>query len=387
MKKKFNSIYLDNNATTPIFPEVADLIFEYLKNNYGNSSSIHSFGQKAREILTLSRMKLGTILNAKPEEIIWTSSGTESNNLAILGFLSKYFQTNNKRPHIITSQTEHKSILEVLKAEKLNGSIDVTYLPVNNSGLININTLLNTIQDNTILISIMLANNETGTIQNIKSITSAIRAKSRYIAIHTDAVQGFGKIPIDVKDLGIDMLSISSHKINGPKGVGALFLRRGCKINSIIKGGSHEWNLRAGTENIPAIGGFALAADISSHLNKSNIMNLRDCLENKILKEIPNTQLNGDLNNRLSNTSNISFKGIEAVALLTRLDMESVAVSTGSACSSGTTEPSYTLRAMGIDSANAYSAIRFSLGYQNTQDDIDYTFKVIKKIVKTMRTP
>ncbi len=378
-------IYLDNNATTPLFPEVTNLFIEHLHNNFGNASSLHSFGQKSREILNISRMKIANILNANADEIIFTSSGTESNNLAITGFILNHLEnsaTCADKPHIITSATEHKAILEVIKKLEKRNMVDVSILPVTSTGIIEEKTVVSAIKDNTILISLMTANNETGTIQDIKNITAAIRAKSKNIAIHTDAVQAFGKINIDVKELGIDMLSISSHKINGPKGVGGLFVRRGCKINPIILGGSHEWNLRAGTENIAGIGAFALAAEITIK-NKKN-SELRDYLQKRILEEIDNTHLNGDLKHRLSNTLNISFQGIEAAALLTRLDMKGIAVSTGSACSSGSTEPSYTLRAMGVSAINAYSAIRFSLGYQNTKDEIDIVVDSLKEIIRKM---
>ncbi len=377
-------IYLDNNATTPIHSDVLSEMINWLKDDFGNPSSPHSLGSNARFAIDKSRGIIANKIGAKPENIIFTSCGTESNNLAIKGLIENLSKNIDCIPHIITSATEHKSVLEVCKSLEKDNLAEITYLSANQDGIISIEDILNSIKDNTVLLSIMLANNETGVIQNIKNIVCEVRKKQKII-IHTDAVQAFRKVEIDVEDLGVDMLSISAHKIGGPKGIGALYYRRGIRLKSQIVGGSHEWNLRAGTENVAGIAGFAKAAEIPFAEFAKKESQLIENLENNLFTNLTDITINGNRENRLPNTTNISFRGIEADALVTRLDMLGISLSTGSACSTGATEPSHVLRGMGIKAQDAYSAIRFSVGYQNSEDEIDYVCEKIIKLVNEMR--
>ncbi len=372
-------IYLDNNATTHIHPNVKNAMLPFMEEYFGNPSSLHLYGQKTRSAIDSSRIIVANFLGARPEEIIFTGSGTESNNLAIKGLL-----VNSNKKHIITSSIEHKSIIEICKYCTKKKLAKTTYVSVDNNGIISLNDILTAITDDTFVISIMLANNETGVIQNIKKIVCEVRKVNKNIIIHTDATQAIGKIDVNVNDLGVDMLSMSGHKLYGPKGIGVLFVRRGVKLDPIIHGASHEWNLRAGTENVAGIVGLGEALQLPFAKFASNIQSLKSYFISEVLANIAKVKINGDINHTLPNTVNISFIGVAAPALLTRLDMNGIAVSTGSACSSGSTEPSYILRAMGLEPKIAYSAIRFSFGYENTKEEIDIVIKSLTKIINLM---
>src|SRR3989339_1043170 len=376
-------IYIDHNATTPVHPEVLSSMLPYFKEFYGNPSSIHSFGQETRKAIEDSREKVAKLLGAESSEIIFTSCGTESNNHAIKGTA---FSLQNKGKHIITSKIEHHAVIEVCEYLSKKFGFEITYIPVDKYGIVNPEDVKKAITDKTILISIMHINNETGTIQPIEEIGKI--AQERQIVFHTDAVQSVGKIQIDVKKLGVSLLSLSGHKFYAPKGVGILYVRKGLKIHSLFHGGSHEKNRRAGTENVPYIVGIAKALDISHKdmaEESKRILYLREKLEKGILDKIEYSQINGHPENRIYNTSNISFDFIEGEGLLLSLDMEGIAASTGSACTSGTLEPSHVLAAMGVSPTKSQGSIRFSLGRQNTEAEIDKLLEVLPNIVSRLR--
>lgn len=374
-------IYLDNNATTPADPLVLEAMLPYYKKIYGNASSFHAKGRQAREGIDKARHIIASSLATEDNDIIFTGGGTESDNLAIKGVCIK---NRDKGNHIITAKIEHHAVLNTCKFLETQG-FSVTYLNVDKFGLVSPDDLKNAITDKTILVTIMHANNEVGTIEPIKEL--ARLARERGIYFHTDAVQAFGKIAIDVEDLGVDLLSISAHKIHGPKGVGALYIRKGVKISSIIHGGHHERNLRAGTENVAGIVGFGKAAELAKeHFAKNeDIRILRDKLHNGLINNIERVYLNGHPTQRLSNTLNLSFEYIEGESLILNLDLKGVCIATGSACTSGSLEPSHVLIAMGVDPAIAQGSIRFSLSKLNTEGQIDYCIKLIPKIVKKLR--
>jgi len=399
-------IYLDNNATTQIYPEVVEAMLPYLGTVYGNPSSIHSFGLEAKSAIEEARKKIVEFLNAKDtKNIVFTSCGSESNNLAIKGVALA-----NKKygDHIITSKIEHHAVLEPCNylAEKFGYKI--TYLPVDKDGSVDPDDVRKAITNKTILITIMHANNETGTIQPIEEIS---KISAEYdIPFHTDAVQTAGKLPLDVEKLGVDMLSISGHKLGAPKGIGALymkmgktvikccaqkrdvlsdlFLEKGAEIQQLIHGGLHERNRRAGTENVPYIVGFAKACEIAAknlEIENARLSGLRDKLQRGIIESIKSARINGSTKKRLSNTLNVSFEGIEGESIVYRLDKEGIAVSTGSACTTGATEPSHVLSAMGVHPIIAQGSIRFSLGHMNSEKDIDRVLKVLPCIIKNLR--
>ena len=375
-------IYLDHNATTPVDSGVVDMVSNVLRTCYGNASSVHTFGQSAKALLDDARSNVAALLGAQPAEIVFTGGGTESDNLAIRGAAGLHDPAG--RRHIITSTIEHEAVLNTIKDLTRHGWT-ATYLPVGTSGVVNPTDLENVISDQTALVSIMHANNEIGTLQPITELASI--AHSCGALFHTDAVQTAGKYPISVSELNVDLLSISGHKFNGPKGVGALWIKRGTRLTSSLTGGRQERNRRAGTENVAGIAGLGTAAQAASDkLNRetSRLGQLRDRLESDILRNITGAELNGT-GQRVSNTTNISFRGIEAEALLIALDLEGIAVSTGSACSSGTLEPSHVLRAMGLTPQRAQSSIRFSLGLGNTEEQITRVIKSLPPIVSKLR--
>jgi len=376
-------VYLDHNATTPLDPSVLEAMLPYYKDIFGNASSIHEFGRLARKGIDEARMKVASLLGAKdPDEIIFTGSGTESDNYAIKGAA---YALKSKGSHIITSSIEHHAVLNTCKFLEDNGC-RVTYLPVDKFGAVDLQELKKAITPQTILISIMYANNEVGTIQPVEQIARI--AKEKGVLFHTDAVQAIGKTPVDVSKLGVDMLSLSAHKIYGPKGVGAFYLKKGVKITPLLHGGHHEKNRRAGTENVAGIAGFGRAAELAAKNISSEIANikvLRDRLEKGILEKIKYTYLNGHPDNRLCNTANISFEFLEGESIILNLDMEGVGVSTGSACTSGSLEPSHVLTAMSIDPVRTQGSIRFSLGKGNTEQDIDYVIKILPPIIEKLR--
>ncbi|OGS33291.1 MAG: cysteine desulfurase NifS [Elusimicrobia bacterium RIFOXYC2_FULL_34_12] len=376
-------IYLDNNATTAIHPDVLKEMLPYFEGFYGNPSSIHTYGQETRKAIEDAREKIAKLLNAESSEIVFTSCGTESNNHAIKGAA---FSLQNKGKHIITSKIEHHAVIEVCEYLSKKFGFEITYIPVDKYGIVNPEDVKKAITDKTILISIMHINNETGTIQPIEEIGKI--AQERQIVFHTDAVQSVGKIQIDVKKLGVSLLSLSGHKFYAPKGVGILYVRKGLKIHSLLHGGGHEKNRRAGTENVPYIVGIAKALDLSHKdmaEESKRILYLREKLEKGILDKIEYSQINGHPENRIYNTSNISFDFIEGEGLLLSLDMEGIAASTGSACTSGTLEPSHVLAAMGVSPTKSQGSIRFSLGRQNTEAEIDKLLEVLPNIVSRLR--
>ncbi|RLI91471.1 MAG: cysteine desulfurase NifS [Candidatus Altiarchaeales archaeon] len=371
-------IYLDHAATTPIDSEVVEEMLPYFTERFGNASSSHSLGREAKIALENSREKIAEVINSEPEEILFTSGGTESNNLAIKGVAHK-----SKKGHIITSVIEHHAVLNPCRYLEGNG-FRVTYLPVDEYGLIDLKELENSITEDTILISIMHANNEIGTVQEIEKIGEIARERGVYF--HTDAVQSVGKIPIDVKRLNIDLLSISSHKMYGPKGVGALYVKKGIEIEPILHGGGHEFGLRSGTENVPGIVGFAKAAELSlkgMNRESNRLMRLRDKLIDGVL-EIEGSRLNGHPRKRLPNNANFSFGGIKG-NLLQDLDVKGILASSGSACSSHSSEPSHVLTAIGLSEEEANASLRLTLGRDNTEEDIEYVLRILPGVIRELR--
>ena len=376
-------IYLDHNATTPLHPEVLNAMLPALQDNFGNPSSIHSFGRSARVQLDEAREKVARLIGASSSEIIFTSGGTEANNLALLGVALK-----DKEKKIITSKTEHPSVLNPCRQLEEQG-VEVHYLDVDRFGRIDINNLESQITESTALISLQHANSETGVLQDIKKVSEL--ARSNGILFHTDAVQSVAKIEFDLKDYPVDMLSISAHKFNGPKGVGALYLRKGTPaLFAPVSGGSQEKKRRGGTENVAGIIGFGKACEIAikrvSTLEVSRVAELKDYFYNKVCEMIPGTELFGDMQNSLPNTLNLGFAGVEGDTLLIAMDMEGVAVSTGSACSSGTGLPSPVLQAMGLPDNKINSSIRFSLGCSTTKTELDSVLKTLVKAVSLNNT-
>lgn len=383
MSEKANKhVYLDYSATTPVKDEVLQEMLPFFTQDFGNPSSLYSTGQQSKKAISLARNRLASLINCDSSEIFFTSSGTEADNWALI----MYAMSNRKKGnHIITTKIEHHAILH--SAEYLeNEGFDVTYLDVDNNGFVEPDALKNAITDKTILISIMFANNEIGTIEPIKELASI--AKDNNIIFHTDAVQALGNTYIDVKDLGVDMMSMSAHKIYGPKGIGALYIRKGVRLPSFIHGGGQESKKRAGTENLTGIIGFGKAAELAdSGLDEhiDNITKLRNYFIDRILNEVTNCHLNGDKNNRLPGNANITFEKIEGEAILLHLDMKGIEVSTGSACSSASLTPSHVLEAIGVPVEEIYGTVRFSIGDFTTKEDIDYTIDTIKEIVIKLR--
>ena len=372
-------VYLDNGATTMLDKEVEKTMRMYFTKNYGNASSLHTFGQEAKRALESSREIIAKRINAEPREIVFTSGGTESDNLAIKGIA---YANKEKGNHIITTRIEHHAVEHSCRSLEKEG-FKVTWLDVDKDGFISLEQLKDSITEKTILVSIIHANNEIGTIQDIDAIGKI--CKDRNITFHIDAVQSFTKVPIDVKKQEITLASFSAHKIHGPKGVGALYIRKGTAIEKLADGGSHEFNLRAGTENIPGIAGFAKAVEVSKEEDCRKMAELRDYLIQNVEKDIPEIKLNGSRDKRLCSNANITFKYIEGEALLLKLDDKGIAVSTGSACSSKELRPSHVLTAIGLHPAIAHGSIRFTLSKYTTKDEIDYTLKNLKKAVIDLR--
>ena len=386
---EFKNIYLDYAATTPMDPHVIEEINKHFKETYGNSSSLHSFGQKAGKVLEQSRQTIADLIKADKQDIIFTSSGTESDNIAITGVALQNMDRGN---HVITSSIEHHAVENPCKQWDKKG-LDVTFLPVDKYGLISLEDLENSITDKTILISIMFANNEIGTIEPIKEIGAI--AKEHNIIFHTDAVQAFGKVPIDVEEMNIDLLSASAHKIYGPKGIGLLYMKnKGIKkgigryIRPIMWGGGHEKDMRPSTVAVPLIAGFAKAAELANEEMSREAQRqtkLRDKIINWILENIDDTFLNGHPTQRLPNNVNISFKYIEGESIVLDLDMEGFAVSTGSACSSKSLEPSHVLSAIGLKPEEAHGSMRATIGRFTNEDEIDYFLQTLPKIIERLR--
>lgn len=375
--------YLDHNATTPVDPAVADAVDRAMREEFGNPSSVHVYGQRAKALLDRARHSVATLVGGDPSEVVFTSGGTEADNFALRGAAEAIELTGRK--HVIASAIEHEAVLQTVKALARRGW-RVTLLPVTGEGLVAPETLASAIEPDTSLVSIMHANNEIGSVQPIRELCALTHAHKALF--HTDAVQSAGKIPMDARVLGVDLLSISAHKFYGPKGVGALWIKRGTRLASAMTGGRQERNRRAGTENVPAITGLQVAADLAlakMETESPRLAALRDRLEAKILSTVTGTARNGRADGRVPNTTNISFDGIEAESLLIALDLEGVAVSTGSACSSGTLEPSHVLKAMGLPLHRTQNSIRFSLGASNTDEEIDRVAALLPGIVQRLR--
>jgi cysteine desulfurase len=372
-------IYLDNAATTRVDKEVVEAMTLYFSERYGNPNSLHEFGRKAREAVEEARNRIAKFLSCEPEEIIFTSGGTESNNLAIRGLAA----ANPGKKHIITSRIEHPSVLEVCKELGKHG-YKTDYISVDKEGIVNVEELKRKITPDTLLVSVMHVNNEIGTIQPIEEISKICRGKN--VAFHTDAVQSFGKLSIDASKF--DLLSASGHKINAPKGVGILYIRKGTKISAMMNGGGQERELRSGTENVPGIAAIGKAVELAERRMKNKedekIKKLQDKLISEILK-IKGTRLNGSESKRVFNNVNVSFGDVEGEALVLLLDKEGIATSTGSACSSHSLEPSHVLKAIGLSDLEAHGSLRLSLDWQNTEKEVEYTVKKIKEAVERLR--
>ncbi|MGZ4935897.1 MAG: cysteine desulfurase NifS [Halobacteriota archaeon] len=374
-------IYLDHAATTPMTPKVLEAMRPYFLQRFGNPSSLHAYGLEARKAIEEARNHVAQSIGATPQEIIFTSGGTESDNMALRGLLHN---SCDQRDHVITSAIEHPAVLETCRSiEKLGH--EVTYVPVDNDGLVNPTDVEQAIKDNTRLISIMHANNEIGSIQPIAEIGAIAAAHN--VHMHTDAVQSVGKIPVDVQDLNVHMLSLSAHKIYGPKGVGCLYVKKGTRLRPLVFGGGHERGLRSGTENVPGIVGLseALRYVMADFPDNARIQRLRDLLIDTILQEIPDTRLNGGREHRLPNNANFSFSYIEGESLVLRFSAKGVAASTGSACSSKKLEPSHVLLAIGLSPVDAHGSLRLTLGRDTTEADIQYVTEVLPGIVHELR--
>ena len=377
-------IYFDHNATTPVDPAVAEAMAGALVEDFGNASSVHHFGQRAKARLDDARSEVATLLHADPSEVVFTSGGTEADNFALRGVAEALEPTG--RRHLIASAIEHEAVLVTLKALARRGW-SISHIPVDTTGIVRPEALTACLRDDTAIVSVMHANNEIGTIQPIAEL--ARLAHERGAVMHTDAVQSVAKIPVDVRALGVDLLSLSAHKFNGPKGAGALWIKRGTRLTAHMTGGKHERARRAGTENVPAIVGLGVAARLAGTklaTEPARLAALRDRLEEAVLARVPGTAINGVRDPRVPNTTNISVDGVEAESLLIALDLEGIAVSTGSACSSGTLEPSHVLRAMGLPSHRTQNSIRISLGAGNTSEQVDVLLEKLPAVVTKLRS-
>jgi cysteine desulfurase len=376
-------VYFDYNATTPLAPEVIEAVRVASRDLFGNASSVHHFGQQAKAAIDEARSAIAALINGDPSEIVFTSGGTESDNFALRGAAEALEPTG--RRHLVASAIEHEAVLNTFKALARRGW-KTTVLSVDHAGILTPDRVREAISTETAVVSVMHANNEIGTIQPIAPIAAI--AHEQGAIVHTDAVQSTAKIPVDVRALGVDLLSLSAHKFNGPKGVGVLWIKRGTRMLPILTGGKHERNRRAGTENVPAIVGLGVAARLAAAKLESEatrVAALRDRLEQGILARVPGTAVNGDPHNRVPNTTNISFDRVEAESLLIALDLEGIAVSTGSACSSGTLEPSHVLRAMGFSTHRTQNSLRFSLGQFSTDVEVDRVLEVLPRLVEKLR--
>lgn len=376
-------IYFDHSATTPVDREVAELMMEYMTEKYGNPSSVHAFGRETRKAVEEAREKVAALINAAPNEIFFTSGGTEGDNLAIKGVA---YANRKKGNHIITTAIEHHAVLHTCEYLEKQG-FTITYLPVDEHALVRMEDLKNAITDKTILISVMFANNEVGTIQPIKEIGQL--AKEKGIYFHTDAVQAVGNYPIDVKELNIDLLTMSGHKFHASKGAGALYIRRGVRVEEIQHGGGHERNMRAGTENVPGIVGLGKAAEVAMRdMDKkvAYVKGLRDKIIAGITEKVPHIKLNGHPDLRMPGNVNFSFMYIEGESLLLNLDLKGIAASSGSACTSGSLDPSHVLLSMGLTHEVAHGSLRVSLGRGNTEEEVNYFLEVVPEIVERLRS-
>jgi len=376
-------IYMDHSATSPVDPQVLKEMLPYFKENFGNASTLYSLGREARTAMEKARKQVASLIGANPDEIYFTSGGTESDNIAIKGTVNRL---QNQGHHIITSAIEHPAVEETCKYLEKNG-FEVTYLPVGAEGIVKVADVEAAIKKETILITVMHANNEIGTIQPIAKIGELANEKGIYF--HTDAVQTVGKIPVDVNELKVDMLSISAHKLYGPKGIGALYIRKGTRLDPLLHGGGHERGIRPGTENISGVVGLGKACQLAEEnleVSMKQISNLRDKLIEGVLEQIDQSYLNGHPTQRLPNNANFRFSSIEGESLVLQLDAKGIASSTGSACSSKKLEPSHVLMAIGLKEVDAHGSLRLSLGKENTEEEIDYVIESIKEVVERLRS-
>jgi len=384
-------IYLDNSASTRVDDEVVQAMLPYLTEAFGNASSTHQFGQHAKQAIEDARSQVALMLNASPTEITFLSGGTESDNLAIKGIAEAHQEKAKGKGHIITSQIEHPAVLASCAHLEKHGW-RVTYLPVYREGIVRVDDVRAMLTDETVLITIMHANNEIGTIQPLQDIAALVKSRreagQRNLYLHTDAVQSVGKIPVDVQELGVDLLTLTAHKFHGPKGIGALYVRKGVRLASQMHGGHHERDRRAGTESVPLIVGIGKAAElVRLHLAErmQHARGLRDTLEDEIFKRITNVARNGDPERRLPNIANLNFDFVEGEGLQISLDLKGVAVSTGSACSSGSTEPSHVLMAIGLPRDNGYGSLRFSFGKDNSKEEVNYVLEILPAVIEKLR--
>ena len=382
-------VYLDNSATTAAAPEVIEAMLPFLSEDFGNAQSVHSFGQSAKAAVERGRRQVAALLNASPAEMVFVSGGTEADNLALRGICNAHIKHGR---HIITTRIEHPAVLATCEELEQSG-FRVTWLPVSARGLVDVNELRAAIAEDTILISVMHANNETGTVQPIEEIAQIVasaRAEgSRHLHFHTDAVQSAGKIAIDVRRLGVDLLSLSGHKIHAPKGSGALFVRKGVRLARIFFGGHQERDRRPGTENVPGIVALGRAAELASRNLESSALRmreLRDYLEQQVIARCDGVRVNGDVERRVPNISNMSFRGVDGESLLIALDLRGIAVSTGSACASGSLEPSHVLTALGLSRQEVRGSLRFSLSAYTTRDEIDYAVAALEETLERLRS-
>ncbi len=381
-------VYLDYNATTPVDPEVIDAMLPYFASSYGNASSIHSSGQRARGAVDAARESVAALVGAKPAEIVFTSGGTEAGNLAILGMVDTVAtggETPDAAPHVVTTAIEHHAVLNAAQALEKRG-VAVTYVPVGRSGVVEAQEIAAAVRPETVLISVMHANNELGTVQPIEEIGRIAAEADVYF--HTDAVQSAGKLPLDVNRLNVDLLSLSAHKIYGPKGVGALYARGGVPVQPQMFGGHHERDRRPGTENVPGIVGFGKAAELAKKRLDQDVVrmgNLRNHFERSILRAISGVRVNGDARQRIANTSNLEIAGIAGESFVIALDLLGISCSTGAACSSGSIEPSHVLLACGLMPEEARRSIRFSLGRTTTEAEIAYAIEAVERVVERVR--
>lgn len=375
-------VYMDNAATTPVREDVFNVVMPYYKENFGNASSVYRFGQLSRKAVEKAREQVAEAIGAKPEEIFFTAGGSESDNWALRGTA---LALKEKGKHIITTKIEHHAILHTCEFLESLG-YEVTYLPVDRYGIVSLDDVENAIRPDTILISIMMANNEIGSIEPIKEIGEI--AKKHNVAFHTDAVQAVGHVPIDVNEMNIDMLSLSGHKLGAPKGIGALYIRKGTKIKPFIYGGAQERQKRAGTENVPAIVGLGYAMEVSAKEMESEIKRLEG-LRNKLIEgilKIPHSFLNGHPTNRLPGNCNVSFEFVEGESILMLLDALGICASSGSACTSGSLDPSHVLLATGLKHEEAHGSVRFTLGHQTTEEEVDYVIEKLPSIIERLRS-
>jgi cysteine desulfurase len=378
-------VYLDHNATTPVEPAVLDAMLPFLTSDYGNAASIHTFGQNARAAVENARDSVAALLGARPQEIVFTSGGTESDNHAIFGIASPSSTPSNSAPHIISSTIEHEAVLNACQALEQHG-VEVTYLPVDREGRVNLGSVRRALRPETRLITIMHANNELGTLQPLEEIGEIAGEADVYF--HSDAVQSAGKVPIDVRRMKLDLASISGHKLYAPKGVGALFVRGGTRLRQLLYGGHHQRGFRPGTENVPGIVGLGKAAELamaSLQEDAARVSGLRDLLERGLVSRVPQARVNGGGAPRTPNTTNLLFPGVEGEALVISLDLKGLACSTGAACSSGSVEPSHVLTAIGLPPEDARASLRFSLGRHTTAEDVAFALEAVPTAVQQLR--